>query len=207
MSVRRRPNYTSTTKGRASTTTCLRWSCLRRRRGKPRNWRRRLRRSRRSSARPRHRREATTRTLGVTGRLLLWSVPAGNEAGEGSSGARGSSSSHVSAGRSRNVRVHSDSRAAESAAALQAVAYTVGPNIVFARGRYEPQRAEGQALLAHELAHVIQQGAARPRAQAPALAAAPIVPRRDTFGVVQRWAVGGRRPPRRIPSSVTVRAA
>jgi hypothetical protein len=55
------------------------------------------------------------------------------------------------------VRVHTDSRAAESAAALDANAYTVGTNVVFGVGRYEPGSAAGRQLLAHELTHVRQQ--------------------------------------------------
>jgi len=55
------------------------------------------------------------------------------------------------------VRVHSDSRAAESAASVDALAYTVGNHVVFGSGQYAPARTEGQQLLAHELAHVTQQ--------------------------------------------------
>ena len=53
-----------------------------------------------------------------------------------------------------NVRVHADS---PSAPAVNALAYTVGSNIVFAPNRYAPGQIEGRRLLAHELAHVIQQ--------------------------------------------------
>ncbi|MBI1332576.1 MAG: DUF4157 domain-containing protein [Armatimonadetes bacterium] len=56
------------------------------------------------------------------------------------------------------VRVHTDSRAAESARSLNAQAYTVGNNIVFDHGQYSPTSAGGSRLLAHELAHTIQQG-------------------------------------------------
>jgi hypothetical protein len=55
------------------------------------------------------------------------------------------------------VRVHSDPRASESAQAVGALAYTVGKNIVFGTGQYRPASAEGGRLLAHELAHVVQQ--------------------------------------------------
>ncbi|MBS0608908.1 MAG: DUF4157 domain-containing protein [Proteobacteria bacterium] len=55
------------------------------------------------------------------------------------------------------VRVHADSGAAVSARAVQARAYTVGRNIVFAAGQYAPATAAGRRLLAHELAHVVQQ--------------------------------------------------
>jgi len=55
------------------------------------------------------------------------------------------------------VRVHTDARAAESAAAVNAHAYTVGHNVVFASGQYGPSTTVGQRLIAHELAHVVQQ--------------------------------------------------
>ncbi|HEY0408498.1 MAG TPA: DUF4157 domain-containing protein [Pyrinomonadaceae bacterium] len=55
------------------------------------------------------------------------------------------------------VRVHTDSRAAESARAVSAHAYTVGNNIVFDSGKYNPRSESGQHLLAHELTHTIQQ--------------------------------------------------
>jgi hypothetical protein len=55
------------------------------------------------------------------------------------------------------VRVHIDTKAAESARALDAQAYTVGRDVVFAFGRYAPDTAEGKHLIAHELAHVVQQ--------------------------------------------------
>lgn len=60
------------------------------------------------------------------------------------------------------VRVHADARAAESAQAVQASAYTVGSHVVFGSGGFQPHSGEGQRLLAHELAHVVQQGAAEP---------------------------------------------
>src|SRR5262249_25444346 len=55
------------------------------------------------------------------------------------------------------VRVHTDSRAAESARAINAHAFTVGSDVVFAAGQYAPDTSGGRGLLAHELAHVIQQ--------------------------------------------------
>jgi hypothetical protein len=55
------------------------------------------------------------------------------------------------------VRVHADPKAAESARAVNAAAYTVGNQLVFAAGRYSPHGLEGQRLLAHELTHVVQQ--------------------------------------------------
>lgn len=55
------------------------------------------------------------------------------------------------------VRVHADAKAAESARMVNAHAYTVGSDIVFAAGQYQPMTQMGQQLLAHELTHVVQQ--------------------------------------------------
>jgi hypothetical protein len=55
-----------------------------------------------------------------------------------------------------NVRIHTDVRAAESASAVNARAYTVGNDIVFGAEQYSPNNPAGQSLLAHELAHVAQ---------------------------------------------------
>ena len=57
------------------------------------------------------------------------------------------------------VRVHTGAHASESAQALNAIAYTGNSNIVFAEGHYQPASNEGRRLLAHELAHVVQQHA------------------------------------------------
>ncbi|MGB3463174.1 MAG: DUF4157 domain-containing protein [Rhodanobacter lindaniclasticus] len=56
-----------------------------------------------------------------------------------------------------HVRVHRDSAAAESAHAVSALAYTVGHDVVFARGQYAPGTTMGRHLIAHELAHTVQQ--------------------------------------------------
>ena len=55
------------------------------------------------------------------------------------------------------VRVHTGPRAAESARALGARAYTVSNAVVFGEGQYAPETSTGRSLLAHELTHVIQQ--------------------------------------------------
>jgi Domain of unknown function (DUF4157) len=55
------------------------------------------------------------------------------------------------------VRVHDDAIAAKSARDVRAHSYTVGRNIVFGAGRYAPTSRAGRHLLAHELAHVVQQ--------------------------------------------------
>ncbi|QDQ29002.1 DUF4157 domain-containing protein [Chitinimonas arctica] len=55
------------------------------------------------------------------------------------------------------VRIHGDAKAAESADAVAARAYTVGQDVVFNHGQFRPDSREGQRLLAHELTHVGQQ--------------------------------------------------
>jgi hypothetical protein len=55
------------------------------------------------------------------------------------------------------VRVHTDAKASESAQAVNALAYTVGRNVVFRTGQFTPESVAGKHLLAHELAHTIQQ--------------------------------------------------
>jgi hypothetical protein len=56
------------------------------------------------------------------------------------------------------VRVHTESRATDSARAVSALAYTVGHHIVFDEHFFRPSVASGRRLLAHELAHTVQQG-------------------------------------------------
>ena len=56
-----------------------------------------------------------------------------------------------------HVRVHTDAEAAESARAVNALAYTIGANVTFAAGQYQPTSEMGRRLLAHELTHVVQQ--------------------------------------------------
>jgi hypothetical protein len=56
-----------------------------------------------------------------------------------------------------DVRVHDGARAAQSASAVNALAYTVGRDVVFGDRGYRPATQAGRRLLAHELAHVAQQ--------------------------------------------------
>jgi len=56
-----------------------------------------------------------------------------------------------------SIRIHAGGRAAESAHTIKAKAYTLGHNIVFGSGEYRPESGNGRYLLAHELAHVVQQ--------------------------------------------------
>ncbi len=59
------------------------------------------------------------------------------------------------------VRIHTNAKAADSARALQARAYTVGSDIAFQEGAYSPSTHAGRRLLAHELTHVLQQTGGR----------------------------------------------
>lgn len=58
-----------------------------------------------------------------------------------------------------HVRIHADFKAAESSRAVGALAYTVGSHIVFGAGQHAPHSAIGRRLIAHELAHIVQQQA------------------------------------------------
>lgn len=62
------------------------------------------------------------------------------------------------------VRIHADDQAARSAQSVDARAYTVDHHVVFGHGAYEPASEAGRQLLAHELTHVVQQGAGAARA-------------------------------------------
>lgn len=63
------------------------------------------------------------------------------------------------------VRVHTDTKAVKSAETVNALAYTVGRNIVFGKDHYAPPTTEGRKLLAHELTHVVQQARSQPLLQ------------------------------------------
>jgi hypothetical protein len=56
-----------------------------------------------------------------------------------------------------DVRVHTDAQASKSAEAVGASAYTVGSDVVFKNGSYDPGSSAGQKTIAHELSHVVQQ--------------------------------------------------
>jgi Domain of unknown function (DUF4157) len=86
-----------------------------------------------------------------------------------------------------HVRVHADAEAAASARAVNALAYTVGKDVVFAAGQYAPNTSACRQLLAHELTHVVQQGGADPRLQALSFHPSGTVSRvTSTSGLVQR---------------------
>lgn len=68
------------------------------------------------------------------------------------------------------VRVHTDHKAAQSAQAVDATAYTVGQHVVFGQEQYQPHTEKGRGLLAHELTHVVQQNRGGLSGQASAIA-------------------------------------
>jgi hypothetical protein len=58
----------------------------------------------------------------------------------------------------RHVRVHDDPKAASLSRSMSATAFTTGSDIFFGAGAYDPSSAQGRHVLAHELAHVVQNG-------------------------------------------------
>ena len=72
-----------------------------------------------------------------------------------------------------SVRVHTDARAHELARSVNAKAFTIGHNVVFGAGQYEPESDSGKRLLAHELTHVVQQSAGNTSAAQSVVARAP----------------------------------
>ena len=82
-----------------------------------------------------------------------------------------------------HVRVHTGEKAAESAHAVQAQAYTVGRDVVFGANKFAPATYQGRELLAHELAHTIQQqnasGSVLPAEQDGILEASAVAAGRD----------------------------
>lgn len=57
-----------------------------------------------------------------------------------------------------NVRLHTDSKSAQLSKTLNARAFTIGQDVAFGAGEYQPGTLIGDAIIAHELAHVVQQG-------------------------------------------------
>jgi len=75
-----------------------------------------------------------------------------------------------------NVQVHTDAAAAEAAEAISARAYTSGQHIYFARSDYDPSSMEGRRLIAHEVAHTVQQDGSPQAAQAKRTTTEPTEP-------------------------------
>ena len=91
-----------------------------------------------------------------------------------------------------NVRIHADGQAAASASRIAARAYTVGNHIYFDQGQYQPASQAGRKLLAHELAHVVQQGQAGATGMIQRQARRPLAPARPhVTRIVVRQVAGG----------------
>ncbi|MER5432369.1 DUF4157 domain-containing protein [Streptomyces sp. NPDC002588] len=98
------------------------------------------------------------------------------------------------------VRVHTGAEAGEAARSLGARAYTVGTDIVFGAGQYAPSTPVGRYLLAHELAHVVQQG---PGTAPPRSGPGPAAAEREANDVARSASGGGHvhSPVRRDPAA------
>jgi hypothetical protein len=88
------------------------------------------------------------------------------------------------------VQIHTDGHAAQLARSVDALAFTVGRDIVFGAGQYRPETNEGKRLLAHELTHVVQQNQSAAnmisRACLPAAACPAIIPgSAEDFGAAE----------------------
>ena len=102
------------------------------------------------------------------------------------------------------VRVHTDSRAAESAKKVNALAYTARNDIVFGSGRYSPNSSAGKHLIAHELTHVVQQDGTR---QMPSAIGNPNTPEELSADVNADAVLRGERKPASSPRSTTAQVA
>lgn len=90
-----------------------------------------------------------------------------------------------------DVRLHTDAKAAESAHSVNALAYTVGRDVVFDLGQYAPGTAVGRKLLAHELAHTIQQGGRQSLQRQPATGTTTTVQATGNCSVAEGSALTG----------------
>jgi hypothetical protein len=78
-----------------------------------------------------------------------------------------------------NVRVHTGRQAEDASRSLNAQAFTKGRDIFFGSGRYQPDSHSGRKLLAHELTHVVQQGASTPQVETKRLPGHPTVNKKE----------------------------
>jgi hypothetical protein len=103
------------------------------------------------------------------------------------------------------VRLHTDRRAAESVRAVGASAYTVGAHIVLGPGRYNPVTEETRRLLAHELAHVVQnRGQGTGAAMQPLVGAPGDAPEREAEAAADAL-MSGRHSPSLAPALPALR--
>ncbi len=102
------------------------------------------------------------------------------------------------------IRIFADEAAAASAQEMGAKAYTVGPNIVFNERFYDPHGAAGRTLLAHELAHVVQQDRAGGSAGPGALSEPGDAAEREAEAVAEQAASGE---PVEVRAAPTARAS
>jgi len=99
---------------------------------------------------------ALQRARGDGGRSPVLDVVRGGGGGPLPSGVRAEMEQRLGADFA-DVRIHTDGAAAASAAAVGAHAYTVGRDVVFGAGQFDPVSSTGRTMLAHELTHVVQQ--------------------------------------------------
>ena len=105
-----------------------------------------------------------------------------------------------------DVRVHASPQATEAAEAVNAQAFTVGNNIVFGDGRYDVSSTPGRKLLAHELAHVVQQKHREPSPDTVEIAAADS-PFEHQAEIASTGDFSGHLPLAHLPGSVVLQRA
>ena len=91
-----------------------------------------------------------------------------------------------------NVRIHNDSNAVQMNKQLGAQAFATGNNIYFNEGKYNPNSKDGKHLLAHELTHTVQQGAAIRKKPEP-ISPAPEMVQGSFLDLVPDWIIDGAR--------------
>ena len=91
-----------------------------------------------------------------------------------------------------NVRIHNDSNAVQMNKQLGAQAFATGNNIYFNEGKYNPNSKDGKHLLAHELTHTVQQGAAIRKKPEP-ISPAPEMIQGSFLDLVPDWIIDGAR--------------
>ena len=87
-----------------------------------------------------------------------------------------------------NVRIHNDSNAVQMNKQLGAQAFATGNNIYFNEGKYNPNSQDGKHLLAHELTHTVQQGAAIRKKPEP-ISPAPEMIQGSFLDLVPDWII------------------